>query len=184
MGDRGIPSLWFDWFPVSDPDLARTALRQSDETAAPKRSPQFKLKCVHIDNHKSGETCESWVNENFRNCRLHTKALLIEAIHVNTRLWREQRRYGVIRPTADPDWPTCFREPLLRSEAVIIALSIRTLRLAFKARAHYWLGQRLRRIWALEQSDGTFRNRDDSSGSDDGDDDAYRNYTAWLYSPD
>ena len=194
MGDRGIPSLWLDWFPLSDPELAKATAKtydkEHDSSAARStgRSPQYKFKCVHLDTHRPGETCEAWVNQNFQRCRLHTKVLLIEAIRLNTRLWREQRRYGITHPTAEPDWPTCFREALFRSEAFFIALSVRVLRLAFKARVHYWLGQRLRRIWALEQSDGSFRNRDDSSGSDDGDGDVERAgdvyYTAWLYSPD
>ena len=140
---------------------------------------------MSLDNHRTGETCENWVEQNFGNCRAHTKVLLTEAIRLNTRLWREQKRYGVTHPTAGPDWPTRFKEPIFRSEAFIVALSIRALRLAFKARAYHWLGVHLRSSWALDRNNDADEDGSASSGGGDGDGDAEHAYdTAWLYSPD
>ena len=194
MSNRCVPSLWFDWYPASDPDLYKTTTKESDREAAPKRSPQFRRKCVTLDNHRTGETCESWVEQNFGNCRAHTKVLLADAIRLNTRLWREQKRYGVTHPTAEPDWPTDFKEPIFRSEAFIIALSVRAKRLAFKARAYYWLGFHLRSIWyyqyrALGRNNDTDEDGNapsgGGSGGGDGDGDAEHSYdTSWLHRPD
>ena len=177
-----LPSKWLDWHPADCPS-------RRDENAAKNRSRQYKRKCILIDLHCRGETFQSWVDRVFASSRLHTRVLIAEAIRSNTRLWQEQGRYGVAHPTSDPQWPTCFRVPILRSEALIVALSVRLLRLAFKARAHYWNGVWLRRIWSLQRDDGSFRNRDDSTDPDsesyiaeDHDEEQYDN--AWLYTPD
>ena len=174
--------------------IYKTTTKESDREAAPKRSPQFRRKCVTLDNHRTGETCESWVEQNFGNCRAHTKVLLADAIRLNTRLWREQKRYGVTHPTAGPDWPTYFKEPIFRSEAFIIALSVRAVRLAFKARAYYWLGFHLRSIWyyqyrALGRDNDTVEdgNAISGGGSGDGDEDGDAEHpydTSWLHRPD
>ena len=142
-----------------------------------------------LDNHRTGETTESWVEQNFGNCRAHTKVLLADAIRLNTRLWREQRRYGVTHPTAEPDWPTRFKEPIFRSEAFIVALSVRAQRLAFKVRAYHWLGVHLRSIGALERSNDSGEDGNAPSGGGsrdgDGDGDAEHSYdTSWLHRPD
>ena len=133
MGEqRELLSQWLDWQNSAD------CPSQRDETAAKQRSRQFKRKCVLIDIHRRGETCEAWVKGNFANSRLHTRVLIAEALSNNTRLWQDQGRYGIARPTSDPDWLTCYREPLYRSGAFFVALSVRVLRLAFKASAYYW----------------------------------------------
>ena len=162
MGEQQeLPSKWLDWQNSAD------CPGQRDIFAVKQRSRQFKRKCVLIDIHRRGETCEAWVKRNFANSRLHTRVLIAEAISNNTRLWKEQGRYGIARPTSDPEWFTCYREPLYRSEALFVALSARVLRLAFKARAYYWSGVWLRKIWSLQRDDGSFQNRDESTEPDD-----------------
>ena len=116
------------------------------------------------------------MKRNFGKSRLHTQVLIAEAINNNTRLWQEQARYGIQQPRSDPSWSTCFREPAYRSEAFFIALSVRTLRLAFKARAYYWSGIWLRKVWALQRQDGS------EASTELYDDEEYDN--AWLYQPD
>ena len=107
--------------------------------------------------------------------------LIAEAISNNTRLWQEQARYGIQHPRFDPSWSTCFREPAYRSEAFLVALSVRVLRLAFKARAYYWSGIWLGKVWALRRDDGSYQNRDESAEPDE-DDEEYDN--ACLHQPD
>ena len=180
MVEPELPSKWLDRQPAGCPS-------QRDDSASKQRSRQFKRKCILIDLHRRGETCEDWVKRNFASSRLHTQVLIAEAISNNTRVWREQGRYGILRPTSDPEWFTCYREPMYRSEALFVALSVRVLRLAFKARAYYWSGVWLRKIWTLQRDDGSYQNRDESTEPDedydvDHHDEVYDN--ARLYDPD
>ena len=80
------------------------------------------------------------------------------------------------------------------SSSVLSSALLATMRrMAFKARAYYWSGVWLRKIWSLQRDDGSFQNRDESTEPDDENyvadhhdegriDEEYDN--VWLYDPD